>query len=143
MEFEGQTADGHTIRYRDGKRYLWLLSLTGGFHVAFAIALYYATGGNPWTLLYPLAYTFIGVPIIDALMGEDGHNPPEEVVRPMARDNYYRALLYAGIGLLFATFFLVAWFLGTHDLHRAQCRTSRARGHPGGLCERTHGREHL
>jgi alkane 1-monooxygenase len=116
MEFAGQTADGQTVRYHDGKRYLWLLSLTGGFHVAFAIALYYATGGNPWTLLYPLAYTFIGVPIIDALMGEDGHNPPEEVVRSMARDNYYRALLYAGIALLFATFFLVAWFLGTHDL---------------------------
>jgi alkane 1-monooxygenase len=116
VEFTGQTADGQRIHYRDGKRYLWLWSLTGGFHPAIAIALYFASQGNPWTMLYPLAYTFIGVPIIDALMGEDGHNPPEEVVRSMARDNYYRALLYAGIGLLFATFFLVAWFLGTHDL---------------------------
>ena len=116
MDFSGQAADGQTIHYRDGKRYLWLLSLTGGFHPAIAIALYFASLGNPWTMLYPLAYTFIGVPIIDALMGEDGHNPPEEVVRSMARDNYYRALLYAGIALLFATFFLVAWFLGTHDL---------------------------
>jgi alkane 1-monooxygenase len=116
MEFAGQTADGQTVRYVDGKRYLWLLSLTGGFHPAIAIALYFATGGNPWTLLYPLAYTFIGVPIIDALMGEDRHNPPEEVVRAMARDHYYRALLYVGIALLFATFLLVAWFLGTHDV---------------------------
>ncbi len=47
-------------------------------------------------------------------MGEDRHNPPEEVVRHMAHDNYYRMLLYVGILLLFASFFAVAWFLGTY-----------------------------
>lgn len=31
----------------------------------------------------------------------------------MAQDNYYRILLYVGIVLLFASFFTVAWFLGT------------------------------
>lgn len=116
MEFVGEAADGHTVRYRDRKRYLWLLSLSGPFHTVIAIALYFATGGNPLTMLYPLAYTFVGIPLVDAIMGEDHHNPPEEVVRSMAGDNFYRALLYVGIALLYANFFLVAWFLGTHAL---------------------------
>jgi alkane 1-monooxygenase len=114
MEFEGQTADGRLIRYTDKKRHLWLLSLTGGFNPPIAIGLYFATGHNPFSMLFPLLYTFVFIPIVDALMGEDHHNPPEEVVRQMAHDNYYRMLLYVGIVLLFAGFFVVAWFLGSY-----------------------------
>ena len=116
MEFVATAADGRSIRYRDRKRYLWLLSLTGGFNPPIAIALYFASGHNPFTLLFPLLYTFVAIPTIDAIMGEDPHNPPEEVVRLMAQDNYYRVLLYLGILLLFASFLVVAWFLGTYSL---------------------------
>src|ERR1700686_4589934 len=111
MEFVGQTADGRSIHYIDKKRNLWLLSLTGGFNPPIAIGLYFSTGHNPLTLLFPLFYTFVVIPVVDALMGEDHHNPPEEVGRHMARDNYYPTLLYVGIVLLFASFFVVAWFL--------------------------------
>lgn len=114
MEFVGQTADGRPIHYVDKKRYLWLLSLTGGFNPPIAVGLYFATGHNPITMLFPLFYNFVAIPIVDALMGEDRHNPPEEVVRHMAQDNYYRMLLYVGIVLLFASFLVVAWFLGTY-----------------------------
>jgi alkane 1-monooxygenase len=116
MEFVGEAPDGRTVRYVDRKRYLWLLSLTGTFHNVFAIGMYFAAGRNPLWMLYPLAYTFIGIPLVDALMGEDHHNPPEEVVRSMANDNFYRRLLYVGIALLYANFFFVAWFLGTQPL---------------------------
>ncbi len=114
MEFVGQTADGRSIHYADKKRYLWLLSLTGGFNTPIAIGLYFATGHNPVTMLFPLLYNFGVIPLVDALMGEDPHNPPEEVVRQMAQDNYYRILLYVGIVLLFASFLVAAWFLGTY-----------------------------
>ena len=67
-------------------------------------------------MLFPLFYNFVIIPLVDALMGEDRHNPPEEVVRHMAQDNYYRILLYVGIVLLFASFFAVAWFLGTYRI---------------------------
>ena len=116
MEFVGKTADGRLIHYIDKKRYLWLLSLTGGFNPPIAIALYFATGHNPVTMLFPLFYNFAVIPLVDALMGEDRHNPPEEVVRHLAQDNYYRVLLYAGIVLLFASFLAVAWFLGTYRI---------------------------
>jgi alkane 1-monooxygenase len=114
MEFVASAPDGRSIRYNDRKRYLWLLSLTGSFNPPIAIALYFAAGHNPFALLFPLLYTFVAIPIVDAIMGEDPHNPPEEVVRQMAQDNYYRVLLYVGIVLLFASFLTVSWFLGTY-----------------------------
>jgi alkane 1-monooxygenase len=113
MEFAAATADGRSVRYRDKKRYWWLLSLTGSFNPPIAIALYFAGGRNPLALAFPLLYTFVAIPIVDAIMGEDPHNPPEEVVRQMSQDIYYRILLYVGIAFLFASFFSVAWFLGT------------------------------
>jgi alkane 1-monooxygenase len=114
MAFVAQAADGSVIRYVDGKRYLWLASLTAPLIPIIGVWLYFYTGGNPLALLFPLAYTFLWVPLADAIFGEDRHNPPEEVVPLMARDNYYRVLLYIGGVLLFAQFFVVAWFIGTH-----------------------------
>src|SRR5262245_4035991 len=109
MAFVAQAGDGATIRYVDGKRYLWLMSLTAPVIPMLGIALYFYTGSLLATI-FPLAYTFVLVPLIDVIMGEDTHNPPEEVVPLMARDNYYRYLLYVGIALLFIDFFVVAWF---------------------------------
>jgi alkane 1-monooxygenase len=116
MAFVAQAADGSTIRYVDGKRYLWLASLTAPLIPMLGVAFYFASGGNPLAAWFPLLYTFVGVPLLDAIFGEDTHNPPEEIVPLMAQDNYYRYLLYAGIALLFVDFFVVAWFIGTHDL---------------------------
>jgi len=116
MAFTATAADGRTIRYIDGKRYLWFMSLTGPVIPALAIYAYLASESNPLWLLFPLTYTFVLVPIIDALMGEDRHNPPEEVVAAMSADAYYRFLLYVAIALLYLDFFVVAWFIGTHGL---------------------------
>src|SRR5262245_12037085 len=116
MVFVAQAADGSEIRYVDGKRYLWLASLTGPLIHVLSVALYFWTGGNPLAGLVPLTYTFVLVPLLDFLIGEDTHNPPEEIVPAMSRDNYYRVLLYIAIALLFAQFFVVAWFVGTHTL---------------------------
>lgn len=116
MAFTAQASDGRTVRYSDGKRYLWFMSLTGPVIPALSVYWYFASGGNALTLLFPLAYTFFIIPAVDALMGEDTHNPPEEVVPLMAQDNYYRVLLYVAIALLFIDFFVVAWFIGTQAL---------------------------
>lgn len=115
MAFVAQAADGRTMRYVDGKRYLWLSSLIPPLIPPAGIGLYFLTG-NPLATVFPLAYTFVLVPIIDAVLREDTHNPPEEVVPVMAKDNYYRILLYIAMVLLYIDFFVVAWFIGTHDL---------------------------
>lgn len=116
MAFVAQAADGSVVRYTDGKRYLWFASLTGPFVPIVGVLLYFWTGGNALATLFPLTYTFVLVPLADAVFGEDRHNPPEEVVPLMAQDNYYRVLLYIAVALLFAQFFVVAWFIGTHSL---------------------------
>jgi alkane 1-monooxygenase len=116
MAFVAQTADGQAVRYVDGKRYLWMLSLTGPLIPLATVCWYLNGGSNPLILLFPLAYTFFVVPLIDALMGEDRHNPPESIVPHMARDNYYRILLYVAIAFLYIDFLGVAWFIGTHEL---------------------------
>jgi alkane 1-monooxygenase len=116
MAFVAQTADGRTIRYVDGKRYLWLASLTGPLVPIVAVALYFLSGGNLLATLFPLSYTFIFVPLADMVFGEDTHNPPEEIVAAMSKDSYYRVLLYIAIALLFTQFLVVAWFIGTQSL---------------------------
>jgi alkane 1-monooxygenase len=116
MAFVAQAANGGTVTYVDGKRYLWPLSVVVGTIPMIAVALYFLLGGNPLAMLLPLGYIFFVVPMIDAIVGEDAHNPPEEVVPAMARDPYYRVLIYIAVGVLFASFLTTAWFIGTHSL---------------------------
>jgi alkane 1-monooxygenase len=116
MEFIAQAADGRSVSYTDSKRYLWLLSLAGLLIPIVAIAAYFWSGRQPWTLLIPLLYTFVFIPALDALFGEDAHNPPEEVVPLMAADGFYRTLLYVGIVFLYAQFLVAAWFIGTQSI---------------------------
>ena len=116
MVYVAQASDGRTITYRDGKRYAWLASLSAPVVPTVAVVAYFLSNANPWSLLFPLLYTFTLVPLLDWVFGEDTHNPPEEVVAAMGRDQYYRVLLYVGIALLYANFFIVAWFIGTHAL---------------------------
>jgi alkane 1-monooxygenase len=116
MMYVAQASDGRTITYQDGKRYGWLASLTGPPVPTLTVAAYLFGNANPWILFFPLFYTFIVVPCLDRVCGEDAHNPPEAVVALMARDRYYRVLLYVGIALLYVNFLVVAWFVGTHAL---------------------------
>ncbi len=116
MEFIAQTADGQPVRYKDGKRYLWLASLSGPTIPIVTIAAYFWLDREPLVLWFPLIYIFVIIPIADALFGEDRHNPPEAVVHLMAADAYYRVLLYIGLALLYAQFFVSAWFIATQAI---------------------------
>ncbi|NLG77162.1 MAG: alkane 1-monooxygenase, partial [Xanthomonadaceae bacterium] len=116
MEFVAQTPDGRTVSYIDGKRYLWLASLSGPLIPLLAVAAYFWFDRNPAVLWFPLFYIFVIIPIADVIFGEDRHNPPEAVVSLMAADAYYRVLLYVGLVLLYVQFFVSAWFIGTQAL---------------------------
>jgi len=116
MEFVAQTPDGRTVSYIDGKRYLWLASLSGPLIPLLAVAAYFWFDRNPAVLWFPLFYIFVIIPIPDVIFGEDRHNPPEAVVSLMAADAYYRVLLYVGLVLLYVQFFVSAWFIGTQAL---------------------------
>lgn len=116
MIFVAETRVGDRVEYRDTKRYLWVLSFVPALLPFLFYGAYYATNQNPLWALGPLIFAYVFIPVMDVLMGEDVHNPPEEVVNQMADDPFYTRLLYIAVALYFAAFALSVWFFATADL---------------------------
>lgn len=114
MIFVAATSEGKTIEYRDGKRYLWLLSLVTPLLPTIAVGLFHLFDHPLW-LTSSLVFGYFGLALLDMAFGEDPHNPPEAVVEALASDQYYRLLLYVFIPLLYINFFIVAWTIATVD----------------------------
>lgn len=116
MAFTALTADGSQVTYRDGKRYLYLLSLFMPLVPVLSVTLYFLSGGNALMTLIPLIFVFGAVPLTDAILGEDTNNPPEEVVPEMSADNFYRVLVMLAVPLFWLSFLTTAFLVGTQDL---------------------------
>src|SRR5262245_25838552 len=99
------------ITYTDKKRWLWLASLAMPLLPLGAMAATRATGSE-WFLLAPLVFLYIVVPVLDALVGEDTSNPPEELVGQLSADRYYRVLTWATVPLYFVPFPAAAGSVG-------------------------------
>jgi alkane 1-monooxygenase len=115
---KGYTAalpNGEAILYIDRKRWFWLLSVLYPLEPFLGIWLHWLTG-NEWWLLLPLALNYGLGPAIDWLLGEDPNNPPEEVVRQLEQDHYYRRLTYAAVPLHYVSLFGTAWYASTQNL---------------------------
>ncbi len=111
----GQSADGVAIYYRDGKRWLWALSVLYPLQPFIGMALHWYTGFEAWLLL-PVATTFIGGPLLDAWFGEDRNNPPAEVVMQLEQDRYYRVLTYLAVLMHLVSFYGAAWWAASQTL---------------------------
>lgn len=103
-----------TAAWKDGKRWLWLLSpaipalgLTG-------LILNLATGHGAWLFLLPIVFYGI-VPILDMVIGEDWVNAPESAVAGLEQDRYYRAIVAAYIPFQFAATVFGAWLFMHSD----------------------------
>jgi alkane 1-monooxygenase len=103
------------LRWRDGKRYAWLLSLAVPLLVA-AGPLVWLQTGEAWTLWLPALLLYGLVPLIDAWLGPDRSNPPEWAVPQLEADPYYRRITWALVPLLWAAFVFEAWFVARHAL---------------------------
>ncbi len=114
--FTAESADGRQIEYRDGKRHLWLLSLSLALVAPVTVGIFFWSGGAPVATLFPLAYIYLIVPALDLVFGEDPYNPPEEIAPLMADDPFYRRLLHVAVPIFYASFLVVCWFVGTTDL---------------------------
>jgi alkane 1-monooxygenase len=109
------TADGKAVAYRDRKRAAWLLSVVYPL-LPFAGIAAHATSGVPIALALPLVISYGLLPLLDALIGEDQNNPPEEVVPQLEADRYYRWLTWATVPLHFIALIGCAWWAGTQAL---------------------------
>jgi alkane 1-monooxygenase len=115
MIFISQAQTGERIEYRDGKRYLWLLSVVSPAMPLLAVILM-ALSGSPWFALLPVVIYFGFVPLLDWLIGEDENNPPEEVIEALSADGFYRALLFASVPVFYASFLASAYAVATFGL---------------------------
>jgi alkane 1-monooxygenase len=115
MIFISQSQTGECVEYRDGKRYLWLLSVLSPAMPLLAVILMALTG-SPWFALLPVVIYFGFVPLLDWLIGEDENNPPEEVIEALSADGFYRALLFASVPVFYASFLASAYAVATFSL---------------------------
>lgn len=99
------TAEGVPARWRDRKRYLWILALIPSSATFIAWGLVVATGWNVFWWAGPFI-AFGLIPLIDIFAGEDGDNPPDEVMEELENDRFYRWTTYAYVPLQFASFFM-------------------------------------
>ncbi|MFT3957242.1 MAG: alkane 1-monooxygenase [Piscinibacter sp.] len=106
---------GHVVRWRDGKRLAWLLSVAYPLVPLLGVALHARTG-QPIMLAVPLLIGYGLMPLLDALIGEDRNNPPEAVVRQLEADHYYRWLTWITVPLYFTALLVCAWWAGTQAL---------------------------
>jgi len=115
MTFTGTTTSGETIGYRDGKRYLWMLSYIPPLVPSISYWIYFRTGNAAATLI-PFVFVFGLIPLLDAVFGEDQHNPPAEVVAAMEADPYYLRLARVSVPLLWLNFVITVAFVATQEL---------------------------
>lgn len=120
--------------YRDPKRYRWLLSLVVPASLATA-PLGYLWTGQAWRLWIPFFAFYLLVPLLDAIIGEDRHSPPEEAVPSLEEDRYYRWITYALVPTMWASIIFSAWFVMTQPLPaHAVLATVLVTGMMGGFC---------
>jgi alkane 1-monooxygenase len=104
------------LPYRDQKRPLWLLSLFVPILGLIGPALYLLVSPSEfWLWLSPLFFYF-GIPLLDALIGEDPSNPPESEVPALEADPYYRWITYLLVPVLWASFIAICVFVASQPL---------------------------
>ncbi len=110
------TIDGEEVRWKDRKRYLWLLGLVvpllplranqwldhGGWMDIFWFS------GPIWILVM--------IPLLDTIFGTDESNPPDWAVAELVQDRYYRWCTYLYVPLQYVALVYACWIVGTGDL---------------------------
>jgi alkane 1-monooxygenase len=82
------------VHWRDRKRYLWTLGLIAPACSLLPSQLVLWTGLEVLWWIGPII-VFVAIPLVDALVGEDGVNPPDEAYKQLSNDRYYRWCTYA------------------------------------------------
>jgi alkane 1-monooxygenase len=95
-------------RWRDRKRYAWLLGLIVPLLPFISWGLVEATGiGAFW--FYGPVLIFAVFPLLDLLGGLDASNPPDSVIKWLEQDRYYRWCTYAFLPLQYAGLIFACW----------------------------------
>ena len=94
--------------WRDTKRFMWPSALVVPLlpFVGYGVASH--SGQDIFWYLAP-ALVFILIPVIDGFVGDDGGNPPEELVAALQEDRYYRWMTFLYLPLQYGGVVLGTW----------------------------------
>ncbi len=95
-------------RWRDRKRYLWLLGLVVPTLVPLSWAAVALTGWGLFWWSGPLLILLI-LPALDLVIGSDAENPPESALAGLEQDRYYRCALYLYLPAQYVSLVLACW----------------------------------
>lgn len=84
--------------WQDKKRYLWLLAMIVPLLPLISGGLAWASGSE-WGWWFTPVFVYGLLPLLDKVIGNDPHNPPESVVKELSQDRYYRYCVYAFLPL--------------------------------------------
>ena len=102
-------------RWRDHKRYAWLLGLIVPTLPFLAWGLVELTGWGVFWFYGP--FLVFGIfPVLDLLVGMDAANPPDSVIKWLEQDRYYRWCTYAYIPIQYAGLVLACWLWSSGKL---------------------------
>jgi len=111
----GASTSRAQTRWRDRKRYAWLLGLIVPTLPFLAFGLVEATGlGIFW--LYGPFLVFVIFPLLDLAVGTDSANPPDSVIKWLEQDRYYRWCIYLYIPIQYAGLVLACWLWSSGKL---------------------------
>ena len=102
---------GSTERWRDKKRYLWLIGLVVPSLAFIGYGLWTLTGWGVWLWIGPIVILVV-VPAIDLVAGLDRSNPPDDVIEALEKDRYYRWITYLFLPIQYAGFVGAVWLIG-------------------------------
>ncbi|EKF24689.1 fatty acid desaturase family protein [Mycolicibacterium hassiacum DSM 44199] len=117
-----QTTHTDPTRWRDRKRYLWLLGLIPPTAVLVMLPLVWALNHWGWHAAAQVPFwigpilLYLVLPALDLKFGPDGQNPPDEVMEWLEKDKYYRRIVYAYLPFQYVTFILGAYLVTASNL---------------------------
>ena len=102
-------------RWRDPKRHAWLLGLVVPVLPFLTWGLVEATGASAFWFFGPVLVFGI-FPLLDLAIGMDARNPPDDVIKWLEQDRYYRWCTYAYIPLQYAGLVVACWLFSRPSL---------------------------
>lgn len=108
------STDSEEIEIVDGKegrlgRLLWLTSPILPFLALAGIPLH-QNFGSEWWLATPIVISYLIIPILDLLIGENTRNFNEESMRVMEKDDYYKYLTFLIVPVHFILLLALVWY---------------------------------
>ena len=102
-------------RWRDPKRHAWLLGLVVPSLPFITWGLVELTGVGAFWFFGPVLVFGI-FPLLDLVIGMDARNPPEDVIKWLEQDRYYRWCTYLYIPVQYVGLVLACWLFARPEL---------------------------